>query len=78
MKQFIMWYRSEPCLSLNRTVVLRFRPYLESLDLEAGAINQKTRRSDAPDCTKLLPKGPSAGFQRSPYSEEPGPRRDDS
>jgi site-specific recombinase XerD len=32
---------SEPRLALNRTVVLRFRLYLESLGLAAGTINQR-------------------------------------
>jgi len=34
MEQFITWYCSEPRLALNRTVVLRFRLYLESLGLQ--------------------------------------------
>jgi integrase len=41
MEQFITWYCSEPRLALNRTVVLRFRLYLESLRLAAGTINQR-------------------------------------
>src|SRR6202012_3503950 len=41
MEQFITWYCSEPRLALNRTVVLRFRQYLESLGLAAGTINQR-------------------------------------
>src|SRR6201994_2807310 len=41
MEQFITWYCSEPRLALNRTVVLRFRLYLESLGLAAATINQK-------------------------------------
>jgi hypothetical protein len=41
MEQFITWYCSEPRLALNRTVVLRFRLYLESLKLAAGTINQR-------------------------------------
>jgi site-specific recombinase XerD len=41
MEQFIAWYCSEPRLTLNRTVVLRFRQYLESLSLAAGTINQR-------------------------------------
>ena len=39
--QFIAWYCSEPRLALNRTVVLRFRIYLESLGLAAATINQR-------------------------------------
>jgi hypothetical protein len=41
MEQFITWYCSESRLALNRTVVLRFRLYLESLGLAAGTINQR-------------------------------------
>jgi site-specific recombinase XerC len=41
MEQFISWYCSEPRLALSRTVVLRFRLYLESLGLAAGTINQR-------------------------------------
>src|ERR1035437_7499565 len=41
IEQFIVWDCSEPRLALNRTVVLRFRLYLESLGLAAGTINQR-------------------------------------
>jgi integrase len=41
MEQFITWYCSEPRLSLNRAVVLRFRLHLESLGLSAGTVNQR-------------------------------------
>src|ERR1035437_9108590 len=41
MDQFIAWYCSEPRLALNRTVVLRFRLYLESLGLASATINQR-------------------------------------
>src|SRR5215831_3655952 len=41
MEQFITWYCSEPCVALNRAVVLRFRLRLESLGLAAGTINQR-------------------------------------
>ena len=41
MEQFITWYCSEPRLALNRIVVLRFRLYLESLELAAGISNQR-------------------------------------
>lgn len=41
MEQFISGYCSEPRLALNRTVVLQFRLYLESLGLAAGAVNQR-------------------------------------
>ena len=36
---FIEWYCSEPRLSFNRTVVLRYRIYLESRNLAPGTIN---------------------------------------
>ena len=41
MEQFIARYCSEPRLALIRAVVLRFRLYLESLELAAGTINQR-------------------------------------
>jgi site-specific recombinase XerD len=41
MEQFITWYCSEPRLTLNRAVVLRFRLYLESLGLAAGTVNKR-------------------------------------
>ena len=37
--EFIAWYCSEPRLSFNRTVVLRYRIHLESRNLAAGTIN---------------------------------------
>jgi site-specific recombinase XerD len=37
--EFIDWYRSEPRLSFNRTVVLRYRIHLESRNLAPGTIN---------------------------------------
>ena len=37
--EFIEWYCSEPRLSFNRTVVLRYRMKLESRNLAAGTIN---------------------------------------
>lgn len=46
MEQFITWYWSEPRLALNRTVVLRFRLYLESLGLAAGTVNQRLAAGD--------------------------------
>ena len=58
MEQFITWYCSEPRLALNRTVVLRFRLYLESLGLAAGTINQRlaavTRIGRHPEYTVLV------------------------
>jgi site-specific recombinase XerD len=37
--EFMEWYCSEPRLSFNRTVVLRYRIHLESRNLAAGTIN---------------------------------------
>src|SRR5919109_1642075 len=37
--EFIEWYCSEPRLSFNRTVVLRYRIHLESRTLAPGTIN---------------------------------------
>jgi hypothetical protein len=37
--EFVDWYCSEPRLTLNRTVVLRYRTYLEARQLAPGTIN---------------------------------------
>ncbi len=37
--EFIEWYCSEPRLSFNRTVVMRYRIHLESRHLAPGTIN---------------------------------------
>lgn len=37
--EFVEWYCSEPRLSFNRTVVLRYRMHLESRKLASGTIN---------------------------------------
>jgi integrase len=68
MEQFITWYCSEPRLALNRTVVLRFRLWLESLGLAAGTVNQRlaaVRRLayEAADCGLLSPEL-AAGIRR--------------
>jgi len=39
INEFIDWYCSEPRLSFNRTVVLRYRIHLESRSLSPGTIN---------------------------------------
>jgi site-specific recombinase XerD len=39
INEFIHWYCSEPRLSFNRTVVLRYRIHLESRNLAPGTIN---------------------------------------
>src|SRR5271166_2394700 len=37
--RFIAWYCSEPRLGFNRAIVLRYRSFLESLQLSAATIN---------------------------------------
>ena len=37
--EFVEWYCSEPRLSFNRTVVMRYRNHLESRNLASGTIN---------------------------------------
>jgi hypothetical protein len=39
--QFIAWYCSEPRLTFNRIVVVRYRMHLESRHLAANTINQQ-------------------------------------
>ena len=39
INEFIEWYCSEPRLSFNRTVVLRYRIHLESRNLASGTTN---------------------------------------
>ena len=41
ISEFIDWYCSEPRLSFNRTVVLRYRMHLESRNLAPGTINMR-------------------------------------
>jgi site-specific recombinase XerD len=58
--EFIEWYCSEPRLSFNRTVVLRYRIHLESRQLAPAAINLRlgaVRRLgyEAADCGLLSP-----------------------
>jgi site-specific recombinase XerD len=78
MEQFITWYCSEPRLALNRTVVLRFRLYLESLGLAAGTINQRmaaVRRLayEAADSGLLSPEL-AAGIRRVKGAKQLGSR----
>ena len=56
--EFVDWYCSEPRLALNRTVVLRYRSYLEARLLAPGTINLRlgaVRRLayEAADCGLL-------------------------
>ncbi len=66
--EFIAWYCSEPRLSFNRTVVLRYRIHLESRKLAPGTINLRlgaVRRLayEASDCGLLSPDL-AAGIRR--------------
>ena len=66
--EFVDWYCSEPRLALNRTVVLRYRSYLEARLLAPGTINLRlgaVRRlaHEAADCG-LLSADLAAGIRR--------------
>jgi hypothetical protein len=66
--EFVDWYCSEPRLAFNRTVVLRYRSYLETRQLAAGTINLRlgaVRRLayEAGDCG-LLSADLAAGIRR--------------
>ena len=78
MEQFITCDCSEPRLALNRTVVLRFRLYLESLGLAAGTVNRRlaaVRRLayEAADCSLLSPEL-AAGIRRVKGAKQLGSR----
>ena len=65
MDEFIEWYCSEPRLSFNRTVVVRYRMHLESRKLSPGTVNLRlgaVRRLayEATDCGRLSPDLPPA------------------
>jgi hypothetical protein len=40
IERFIAWYCDEPRLAFNRSVVVRYRSFLESLSLSAATINR--------------------------------------
>ncbi len=66
--EFISWYCSEPRLAFNRTVVLRYRFYLEQKNLAPSTINARlaaVRRLayEASDSGLLSPE-PAAGIAR--------------
>ena len=66
--EFVDWYCSEPRLALNRTVVVRYRSYLEMRQLAPGTINLRlgaVRRLayEAADCG-LLSADLAAGIRR--------------
>jgi site-specific recombinase XerD len=41
IERFIAWYCSEPRLTFNRTVVMRYRSFLERLSLSSSTINSR-------------------------------------
>src|SRR3977135_1664628 len=66
--EFVDWYCSEPRLSFNKTVVVRYRMHLESRKLAPGTINLRlgaVRRLayEASDCGLLSPDL-AAGIRR--------------
>lgn len=68
IEEFVEWYCSEPRLSFNRTVVLRYRIHLEARKLAPGTINLRlgaVRRLayEASDCG-LLSADLAAGIRR--------------
>src|SRR5437879_1808410 len=66
--EFVEWYCSEPRLSFNRTVVLRYRIHLESRKLAPGTVNLRLGavRRLAPGSIWLKVRRPAfhlAGFE---------------
>ena len=66
--EFVDWYCSEPRLSFNKTVVLRYRMHLESRNLAPGTVNLRlgaVRRLayEAADCG-LISADLAAGIRR--------------
>ena len=66
--EFVDWYCSEPRLTFNRIVVLRYRSHLESRQLAPGTVNLRlgaVRRlaCEAADCS-LLSADSAAGIRR--------------
>jgi hypothetical protein len=66
--EFVEWYCSEPRLALNRTVVMRYRSYLELRQLAPGTINLRLGAIqrlayEAADCG-LLSADLAAGIRR--------------
>jgi len=66
--KFILWYCSEPRLGFNRSVVLRYRSSLESLQLSAATITLHLcairRLSDEAAETSLLSPELAIGIRR--------------
>ena len=55
--EFIRWYCSEPRLAFNRTVVLRYRFFLEQKNLPPSTINARL-----PALRRLAYKAPDTGL----------------
>jgi hypothetical protein len=47
IREFIEWYCSEPRLAFNKTVVTRYRIFLEQAYYASSTINLRSRRSGA-------------------------------
>lgn len=60
IEKFITWYCSEPRLGFNRSVVVRYRSFLESLSLSAAKINpvNHTATSAATPAVPVWTTGP--------------------
>jgi len=76
--EFISWYCSEPRLSLNQTVVTRYKGFLEDRHLAAGTINVRlaaVRRLayEATDAGLLSPEL-AAGIRRVKGAKKLGVR----
>src|SRR5258705_3600485 len=74
--EFIGWYCSEPRLAFNRTVVLRYRFFLEQKNLAPSTINVRlaaVRRLayEASDCGLLSPDS-AGGIRRVQGAKRPG------
>jgi len=77
INEFIQWYCSEPPLSFNNVVVMRFRIFLENRGLAAATINGRlaaVRRLayDAADAGLLSPEL-AASIPASQTPQEAGP-----
>ncbi len=66
--EFIEWYCSEPRLSFNRNVILRYRIHLESRNLAPGTINVRlaevSRLAETTSDAGLLSPELAAGIRR--------------
>jgi len=49
IEKFIAWYCSEPRLGFNRSVVVRYRSFLESLSSSAATINRRCQSKHTVD-----------------------------